>query len=295
LNAKDGGYPFVESIRSMLEFCDEVVVVDGGSTDGTLEVVRSLGDRVKVFERPWDPDEPGMDGLQKAFGRAMVSSDVDFLWQQDADEIADLSTKDRITDICRSFPTDVDVIHLPIVELWGDDRTCRTDRHAWKWRLSRNNPRITHGIHKAAQVLDEKTGRLYAKQGMSDGCEMIDMTTSEPVPHRGFYSGELESLRRNDPDAYGVRMNDMFGKLPIVWHYSWVDLARKVRTFRDFWDKQWQTLYRSEPSPRFPGVITEDDVQRQSEELRQRGGEHGKSKTFQLSDSLISPLESFGS
>ena len=30
-------YPFVESILSMINFCDEVVVLDGGSTDGSYE------------------------------------------------------------------------------------------------------------------------------------------------------------------------------------------------------------------------------------------------------------------
>lgn len=41
-------------IRGCLEslaFCDEVVVVDSGSTDGTLEIARELSDR--VFEHPW--------------------------------------------------------------------------------------------------------------------------------------------------------------------------------------------------------------------------------------------------
>lgn len=44
----------VEKIRGCLEsvrFCDEVVVVDSGSTDGTLDLCRELADR--VIERGW--------------------------------------------------------------------------------------------------------------------------------------------------------------------------------------------------------------------------------------------------
>lgn len=286
LNPIKHGYPYVESIRSMLGFCDEVVVVDGGSTDGSYEKLQELEslnkDKLKLIRNLWDPDEPGMDGMQKAFGRAMVSPNIDFLWQQDADEIVHEDDYDKVRDICRRFPSDVDVIHLPVIELWGDARHCRTDRHSWKWRLSRNNFRVTHGIALQARLMDEKTGRIYAKRGMSDGCEMIDVVTGQHLPHRGFYSKELEELRGKDPVAYGRQMNDIFDKLPSVWHYSWADLPRKIRNFRDFWDNQWQTLYQCAPSPRFPDVVSEDDVLRKAEELRHRGGEHGPAAVFEL-------------
>mgnify|MGYP003661552119 FL=1 len=39
LNCKRHEYPWTESIDSLLGFCDEVVVVDGGSTDGTWETL----------------------------------------------------------------------------------------------------------------------------------------------------------------------------------------------------------------------------------------------------------------
>lgn len=286
LNPITHGYPYIQSIESMLGFCDEVIVVDGGSTDASVEELEqyffSSCDRLKVIRREWDPDEPGMDGMQKAFGRAMVSPDAEFLWQQDADEVVHERDYRRIYDVCRKFPSDVDVVHLPVVELWGDDRHARTDRHSWKWRLSRNNLRVTHGIAVRARVIDEKSGRIYAKQGMSDGCEMIDMVTGEHLPHRGFYSKELEELRQRDPVEYGHAMNAVFGKLPSVWHYSWADLSRKVRNFRDFWDRQWSCLYRTPSEPRFPDVVTDDDVERKALELLSQGGEHGQAQTFEL-------------
>jgi hypothetical protein len=236
--------------------------------------------KVKVIPRQWDPDEPGMDGMQKAFGRAMVSPDMEFLWQQDADEVVHEDDAFKIVDLCKRFPTDVDLIHLPVIELWGDQRHARTDRHSWKWRLSRNNLRVTHGINTQARVMDPKTGRFFAKRGMSDGCEMIDIVTGDHLPHRGFYNDGIEKARREDPIEYGRIMNEIFKKLPSVWHYSWADLPRKVKNFRDFWDKQWQVLYQTPPEPRFPDVVTDDDVARKAEELRSRGGEHGSAPTF---------------
>lgn len=285
LNPLTHGYPFVQSIKSMLDFCDEVVVVDGGSNDGSIEKLRSaLGSyedlkSLRIITRKWDPDEPGMDGMQKAFGRAMVSPDMEFLWQQDADEIVHHDDYPKIVDLCRRFPADVDVLHLPVIELWGDDRHVRTDRHSWKWRLTRNNLRVTHGIAMQARMVTSE-GRIYAKEGMSDGCEFIDMVTGQHLPHRGFYTADLDKLRLSNPEEYGKQMNATFKMLPSVWHYSWADLPRKVRNFRDFWDKQWQVLYQTTAKPRFPDVITDDDVMKKAEELRVRGGEHGPAPTF---------------
>lgn len=285
LDAESRGFPYVESILSMLGFCDEVVVVDGGSTDGTLEKIRAIGDpRIKVLERKWDLSEPGMDGMQKAFGRAMCSvGPDDFLWQQDADEVVHEDDYEKIRRLVRRFPRDVDVLHLPVVELWGDAKTVRTDRHAWKWRLSRNSFRVTHGINKDARVVDQKTGRTHAKKGASDGCEYVDIMTGEHLPHKGFWTDELELLRRSDPAEYGRRMNAVFGELPSVFHYSWADIPRKIRNFKQFWNVCWSNLY-ADPAPvdRFPDVATEEDVLRKAIELKERGGEHGPASTFVL-------------
>lgn len=291
-NPKTHGYPYIQSIRSMLGFCDEVVVVNGSpkDEDESIDDLRDddecqlslLSGQLKIIDREWDFEEPGMDGMQKAFGRAMVSPDVEFLWQQDADEVVHESDYVKIWDMCKRFPPGVDLVHLPVIELWGDDRHVRTDRHSWKWRISRNNLRITHGIAIQARAIDSKTGRVYAKKGQSDGCEMIDIVTGEHLPHRGFYSKELDAVRLSDPPEYAGAMNQVFSKLPSVWHYSWADLPRKVRNFRDFWDRQWQTLYQSPPEPRFPTVISEHDVLQKAEELRVQGGEHGPAHTFEI-------------
>lgn len=48
-------YPIVESIRSVLPIVDEFIVNVGRGEDGTLELVRSIGDpKIRIIESVWD-------------------------------------------------------------------------------------------------------------------------------------------------------------------------------------------------------------------------------------------------
>lgn len=48
-------YPVVESIRSILPVVDECIVNVGRCDDGTLELIRSIGDpKIKIVESVWD-------------------------------------------------------------------------------------------------------------------------------------------------------------------------------------------------------------------------------------------------
>lgn len=49
------GYPYIESLKSLLQVCDEVVVAVGQSQDDTLEQVRAIGDaRIHIIETVWN-------------------------------------------------------------------------------------------------------------------------------------------------------------------------------------------------------------------------------------------------
>ena len=68
-----------ELIRGCIEsvqFCDEVIVVDGGSTDKTVHIAKSLG-AIVVEGSPNDFSKQRMVGLQKARGEWVLYVDTD--------------------------------------------------------------------------------------------------------------------------------------------------------------------------------------------------------------------------
>lgn len=260
----------------MLGFCEEIIVVEGESTDGTFEELEKMSaadPRIKIYQNAFPWDEPGADGMQKAYARALCENE--FLWQQDCDEIVHEDDYLKIKMITKRFPTNVDILHLPILELWGNQNEVTGRRHAWKWRMSRNNPEITHGINKHARLTDEKTGKIYARDGYSDGCELINVISGEMLPHTGFWNEKFETVRLNFPERYAEVMNQVAESLPVVWHYSWYDLPRKVNQLKKggVWDRMWSLLYQKETMERFPGVETQEQVLELSKQLDEMGGE----------------------
>jgi glycosyltransferase involved in cell wall biosynthesis len=245
-------YPYDDCIQSMLNFCDEVVVVDGGSTDGTwenLEVMSSKNQKLKVYkvERDWNhPRHAVFDGLQKAEARDRCT--MEFCWQMDADEILPPWDGKKVIDICKRMGTSTELISLPVVEYWGGADKVRIDVTPWKWRLSRNSKNITHGIPLQLRRYDE-SGHLYATQG-TDGCDYIYRDTGELVPHASFYDQNVHNARmaalagnKDALTAYEGWFKSAVSQLPSIRHFSWIDIKRKIRTYKGYWQRHWESLY----------------------------------------------------
>lgn len=289
-NCESRGYPYIKAIQSMLQFCDEVCVVDGGSTDGTWEKLIELSSKderikSKKIERDWNhPRHAVFDGMQKAEARAMCTSE--FCWQMDSDEIVHELDAPKIQDLCKNIPKNADILCLPVIEYWGGPEKVRVDIQPWKWRLSRNLPHITHGIPVHLRAKDE-SGHIYAKPG-TDGCDMIHRETGENLPNLTFYTAEVERVRQaavsGNSEAlktYEEWFNQIVENIPGVHHYSWYDMTRKIRLYRDFWTRFWNSLYNgsmedtAETNMMFDvpwSQVTEEMIEERAKELSEKTG-----------------------
>ena len=55
-NADLNGYPFVQSIKSILPLVKEFICVIGPSDDSTKAMVQAIGDpKIKIFDSSWSP------------------------------------------------------------------------------------------------------------------------------------------------------------------------------------------------------------------------------------------------
>jgi len=250
-NCIEQRYPWIESINSLLGFCDEVVVVDGGSTDGTWEKLQELAadePRLKPFQhmRDWNDKRFALfNGQQKAVAREKCTGD--FCWQVDIDEVVHEEDYAKVRNLAKNFPREIEILALPVIEFWGREGKVRVDVNPWKWRLTRNNPRITHGV-PVNQRLYDADGTMYSAG--SDGDDYIYRDTGDNVPFATFMTNEGEISRQHalqgNEDArayYEAWLNAATEQLPGVYHYSWYDLERKVHTYKNFWSKHWASLY----------------------------------------------------
>jgi glycosyltransferase involved in cell wall biosynthesis len=245
-------YPWKECISSMIGFCDEVVVVDGGSTDGTWEDLLSWSKsepklKIKQVSRDWNHKRHAVfDGAQKAEAKKLCTKD--FCWQMDADEVVHENDYRKIKTLISNWPSGVELLSLPVIDFWGFEKKVRCDVNPWKWRLSINNPNITHGIPAPLRRTDED-GNLYAAQG-TDGCDYVYTSNGEYVPHANFYTQEAHNARMHalngHPQAlidYEAWFNVIVTNVPSVYHYSWVNIERKMHTYKNYWQKHWESLF----------------------------------------------------
>ena len=110
------------AINSVKDIADEIVVLDSGSTDNTVELAKSLG--AKVFYHPWD-------GYANQLNRGIELCSKDWILVLDADEEVSKELKHSIAEALRSKEADVFMVCRRTYYLGG------FLKHAWypEWRV----------------------------------------------------------------------------------------------------------------------------------------------------------------
>lgn len=130
------------SLESVKDFGDEVVIVDGGSDDGTLDILKRYGSRIRVIHS----DNPPMFHINKQ--KAIDAARGEWILQLDADEAVSEELKEEIHA----------VIHA--------------DNAKNAYRVPRLNYFLGRFLRKGGQYPDY-TIRLYRKGTARFPCESV--------------------------------------------------------------------------------------------------------------------------
>jgi hypothetical protein len=139
------GYPFVESLRSVLPLVDEFMVALGPSNDGTEERIRAIGDpKIRILPTQWneimrnDRRPKGfVYGQQKSIAHFNCTGDWAFYLE--ADEIVHEEDLPRIRAAMEKHLEDrrVEALVFDYTHFYGNGNTC-----TWDLGWYRSAPRI---------------------------------------------------------------------------------------------------------------------------------------------------------
>ena len=139
-NVLEQGYPFVEAIASALPACDEFLVSDGYSEDGTFEMlerIATLNPKVKVYRYRW-PEKKDMTVLADATNEVRGKCQHEYIFSIQANEIIHQETAAFLKELPIIHPR-VNTFSFPFVQLLNN----RKLNEEFRLRFAKNLPEIT--------------------------------------------------------------------------------------------------------------------------------------------------------
>ena len=144
-NGQKLGYPFVESIRSVLPLVDEFVIALGPCEDDTEKMVRAIGDaKIRIIPTQWNerirPDysvKGFVYGQQKSI--ALFNCTGDWAFYLEADEVLHQDDRPKIRAAMEKYLTDdrVEALAFDYLHFYGNANTI-----AWSPGWYRSEVRI---------------------------------------------------------------------------------------------------------------------------------------------------------
>lgn len=120
-NALKQGYPFPEAIASALPICDEFLISDGYSTDGTFELLRQMSlsnKKIKIFRYNW-LDAKSVTVLTDATNALRKKCRGEYIFYIQANEIVHEADVGFIRDLPEMLPQ-VNTFCFPYLHLMGN-------------------------------------------------------------------------------------------------------------------------------------------------------------------------------
>lgn len=175
---------------------DEIIVLDTGSTDGTIDVARSRG--AKVFEWAW------RDNFSAARQEAMDHAISEWVFWVDADDV--VGNPERIRPLTEAQPADVGAILWQYV--FGRDGEGNPTFTYWRERCVRNN-----GTYKwAGRVHEVLIGPPHYRQVNSDAVVIDHLPDPLKTDRPGRNLRILDAEYRENGGTLEPRMMFYYGR-----------------------------------------------------------------------------------
>jgi len=176
---KDEEEHLPNALNSIKDAVDEIIIVDTGSTDNTIEIARSFG--AKVYHYEWNND------FASARNEALKYATCDWILSMDADDEMNADDIRRLKEVLSE--TDALGFAIPIFsEIYDRQTNMKNTTVNYLVRIFKNDPQIrfSRRIH---EFVDQSIYDIGGK------IEILEI----PVFHRGYIDVEIlnKKLERN--------------------------------------------------------------------------------------------------
>ncbi len=164
------GYPFVQSIQSLLPVVDELIVVVGDSTDGTREAIGKINDKkIRIVDTVWDENlrKSGKIFAQQS-NLGLQHTTGDWAFHLQVDEVLHETAAEKILHFINLADKreDVDGLLFPFQHFWGDFKHIHNTR-----RTHRLEIRAFKNTKKVFSYKDSQGFRKYSSKEAYDSGE----------------------------------------------------------------------------------------------------------------------------
>lgn len=230
-NAIVNGYPFEESILSLLPIVDEYIIAVGVSDDDTLERVQSIGDsKIKVIETQWNEnmhDRGYVYGQQKMIAQFNCSGDWAFYLEGD-----EVLHEEDICSIRKSMEEhlddhEVEALYFDFLHFYGTPFQIGIAGYRRAPRIIRNSIRSIAPDGLFWVVIDKNKQGRYPKAKHAGGsiyhyghCRSIK-TMNEKLSRVGKYWGHQHEIFKGYGSIDIAELRAFEGSHPAVMN-SWL-------------------------------------------------------------------------
>ena len=239
-NAEMLGYPFIESIQSVLPIVDEFVIAVGESDDNTLEIIKSIKDnKIRIIETQWNEsmqDRGYVYAQQKM--TAQFSCTGDWAFYLEGDEVIHEKDLDTIRNTMERHldNPEVEALYFDYYHFYGKPNQVGIAGYKRAPRIIRNTIRNYSPDGLFFVVMDKNKKGRYPKAAHA-GCHI-------------YHYGHVRKVERNNEKIKQVGKYWGDGEPNTFSTYGNIDLA-EIRPFTGKHPKIVQDWLRTEAELEF--------------------------------------------